>query len=240
MIRLYTNLLNGDGEAVCQLFAGEPVVDDQRLGRLEGRDAILQWASNAAEWLTGLDAQLWVASSFGTPGRTVVEYIAWITTDDGRVDLPIVAVGDNTDGGLTEIRTYHSTWPWTGGHIERPPILLPDDDELPAVVADYLNYINAGDGESVQSLFVDYGYMQEASGARWRHAGPEGLARLYGNLRPNPDLRVDPLRLTFDGRFAAVEYNFTMGTSTVAGVDVFELAANGQLVAIRVHDDAGF
>ena len=44
-------LEQGEAKPILEAFGGTPVIDDPRLGRVEGRDAVLRFVSETAAWL---------------------------------------------------------------------------------------------------------------------------------------------------------------------------------------------
>ena len=43
--------------------------------------------------------------------------------EDGEVAIPVAITADKPHGRIDELRVYHSTWPLTGRHVNRPPLL---------------------------------------------------------------------------------------------------------------------
>ena len=67
------------------------------------------------------------------------EVILRLDSEDGRVELPTAIGADREpDGQLNKLRVYFSTWPLTGGHAIRSPLLQPDPESREAdVVGEY-------------------------------------------------------------------------------------------------------
>jgi hypothetical protein len=75
---------------------------------------------------------------------------------------------------------YHSTWPLTGGHANRPPLFQPDPDlQGPDVVGEYQRALAAGDVEAVVAAFEPDAYMREPAGGAHVHRGRDALRALY-------------------------------------------------------------
>src|ERR671918_637440 len=102
-----------------------------------------------------------------TPTRTVEEVVLNLLADDGmRVELPVAIVTDrNPDRTVKVIRVYHSTWPLTGEHRVRPP-LLPADPNLHAegTPGVYQRALAEGDLAGIVATFEPDGYAREPSG----------------------------------------------------------------------------
>ena len=74
-----------------------------------------------------------------TERRGFEEVVVHLDGEAGRVERPLAIVADREpDGRIDELRIYHSSWPLTGRHANRPPVLQPDRQlREPDVVADY-------------------------------------------------------------------------------------------------------
>jgi hypothetical protein len=72
--------------------------------------------------------------------------------------LPIAIVADRSGDKVSAIRVYHSTWPFTGKHLVRPPLLKPAENlDEPVIVKHYTAALRKGDADSALSLFEDKG-----------------------------------------------------------------------------------
>jgi len=73
-----------------------------------------------------------------------------------------------------------STWPLTGGHAIRPPLLQPDPDLHEAdVVGEYQRALASGDVEGAVTAFEPNATVREPAGGHYVHRGTEELRRLY-------------------------------------------------------------
>jgi hypothetical protein len=101
--------------------------------------------------------------------------------------------------------------------------------------------LNDGDVEAVLSLFADYGYVREPSGAEYKHVGREARRQFYERALVNGGIPLRHCTATFDGQRCAIEYILERwgGTSVdpQPGVAVYELDAAGRLGAVRIYDD---
>jgi hypothetical protein len=177
--------------------------------------------------------------------RTVEEVVLNLPADDsGRVELPVAIVTDrNPDRTVKVIRVYHSTWPLTGEHRVRPP-LLPADPNLHAegTPGVYQRALAEGDLAGIVTTFEPEGYAREPSGAAYLHRGTEALYELYGHLFANSGgILLEHCTLTDDGVRCAIEYNCVRWGDTEipphAGVAVYERSGSGLLAAARIYDD---
>src|ERR671921_1089167 len=242
----YEGILADEPDALVSSFAAhQPVLDDPRVGYVEGTRELRAFASGTAEWLRERDAAVENVALTRTPARTVEEVVLNLMADDGRrVELPVAVVSDrNPDRTVKMVRVYHSTWPLTGEHRLRPP-LLPADPGLHAegAPAAYQRALAEGDLEGIVASFEPDGYAREPSGAAFLHRGTEALYELFGHMFANAGgIELQHCTLTDDGVRCAIEYNCVRWGDTEippqAGVAVYERGAGGLLAAARIYDD---
>jgi hypothetical protein len=244
-VAYYEGILAEEPEALIRSFAGEPRVNDPRVGHVEGARRLRAFVSGTADWLRERDAVVENVALTRTQTRTVEEVVLHLLGDDGgRVELPVAIVADrNPDRTLKTIRVYHSMWPLTGEHAVRPP-LLPADPELHAegIVGDYQRALAEGDLQGIVSSFDPDGYAREPSGGAYLHRGVEGLRTLYEHMFANGGgIPLEHCTVTDDGVRCAVEYNCVRwGVTDIppqAGVAVYERGTSGLLSAARIYDD---
>src|SRR5919202_5781559 len=188
-IAYYEGIMAEEPDALARSFATQqPVLDDPRLGHVEGAEAFTAFVADQVAWLRERDAVVENIALTRTPTRTVEEVELHLADDDGRrVAVPVAIVSErNPDRTLKAIRVYHSMWPLTGRHTLRPP-LLPEDPSLHAEGApgDYQRALAEGDLEGIVGTFEPDGYAREPSGGAYLHRGTEGLRELYAHLFAN-------------------------------------------------------
>jgi hypothetical protein len=244
-VAYYEGILAEEPEALIRSFAGEPRVNDPRVGHVEGARRLRAFVSGTADWLRERDAVVENVALTLTQTRTVEEVVLHLIGDDGgRVELPVAIVADrNPDRTLKTIRVYHSMWPLTGEHAVRPP-LLPADPGLHAegIVGDYQRALAEGDLRGIVSSFEPDGQAREPSGGAYLHRGVEGLRTLYEHMFANGGgIPLEHCTVTDDGVRCAVEYNCVRwGVTEIppqAGVAVYERGTSGLLSAARIYDD---
>ena len=241
----YEGIMADEPGALVRSFAGHPVLDDPRVGYVEGARQFRAFVSGTADWLRERDAVVENVALTRTPTRTVEEVVLHLLSDvGGRVELPVAVVSDrNPDRTLKAIRVYHSMWPLTGEHRVRSP-LLPADPGLHAEGApgDYQRALAEGDLAGIVATFEPDGYAREPSGAAYLHRGTEALYELYGHMFANAGgIGLEHCTLTDDGVRCAIEYNCVRWGDTEippqAGVAVYERGSGGLLAAARIYDD---
>jgi hypothetical protein len=246
-IPYYEGIMANQPEALVRSFAGEPVLDDPRVGYVEGARRLRAFVNGTAEWLGERDAVVENVALTPTPTRTVEEVVLHLLSEEGgeRVELPVAIVSDrNPDRTLKAIRVYHSMWPLTGEHAVRPPLLPADPAlQLPGgVVSDYQRALAEGDLAGIVATFEPDGYAREPSGGAYLHHGSEALREVYAHLFANGGgILLEHCTLTDDGVRCAIEYNCVRwGLTDIppqAGVAVYERGSSGLLAAARIYDD---
>ena len=83
-------------EALVRSFAArQPVLDDPRLGYVEGARRLRAFLNGTVEWLGERDAVVENVALRLTPTRTVEEVVVDLLSDDGvRVELPVAIVSE--------------------------------------------------------------------------------------------------------------------------------------------------
>jgi hypothetical protein len=245
-IPYYEGIMADEPNALVRSFAAQPVLDDPRVGYVEGARRLYAFVNGTAEWLRERDAVVENVALTRTPTRTVEEVVLHLLADDGgvRVELPVAIVSDrNPERTLKAIRVYHSMWPLTGEHRLRSP-LLPADPGLQAegTPGNYQRALAEGDLQAIVGTFETDGYAREPSGGAYLHRGAEGLRELYAHLFANGGgIGLEHCTLTDDGVRCAIEYNCVRwGVTDIppqAGVAVYERGGGRLLAAARIYDD---
>ncbi len=226
----YEGIMVNQPEALVRSFAGEPRLNDPRVGQVEGARELRAFVGGTANWLRERDAVVENVALTRTSTRTIEEVVLHLLSDQGaRVELPVAVVSDrNPARTLKAIRVYHSMWPLTGRHTVRPP-LLPEDPSLHAkgTPGDYQRALAEGELEGIVGTFEPGGYAREPSGGAYLHSGAEGLRELYMHPFANGGgVLLEHRTLTDDGVRCAIEYNCARwGVTDIppqAGIAVYE------------------
>lgn len=244
--RYWQLLIDGDADGLLAMFAGMPLIDAVHPGRVEGVDAVRAFAEGTHGWLAGMNAHLSPVRTTRSDFRSVAEQELHLHLDDGRnVHLPTAVVAERLDAPrLERLTVYHSTWPLTGHHEVRRPVLEVDPDlVVPDVVGRYETALRQGYLQGVMELFERDGYVREPAGGQWVHRGEDEIRDFYLALFGNVGgIDLDLCTVTDDGEACAVEYNVMKWGRTVlppqAGVAVYERSTDGTLLhAARIYDD---
>ncbi len=245
-VPFFDGLMTGEVDALLESFAGVPELHHPVRGRIRGERAFRRLVADMTAWVRERHLTVEVVNFLVTDPRGVEELVLQLDGDGGRVGLPVALVADrDADERILELRFYFSTWPLTGRHANRPPLLQPDPDlDLggPDVVGEYQRALAAGDVEAVLATFEPDGAMREPAGDVYVHRGTEELRALYTLFfSGGGGIPLEHCTVTDDGRACALEYNVVAWGRTElppeAGVAVYVRGDSGRLAAARVYDD---
>jgi hypothetical protein len=245
-VPFFPGLMTGETDALIESFVGEPELHHPVRGRVKGARAFAEYVSDTNAWLKGRNASIEdVDQTIHTKRRGVGEVILHLDGETGPVDLPVgIAADRQPDKRIEEIRIYYSSWPLTGRHANRPPMLQPDPElREPDIVGEYQRALAAGDLDAIVPAFEPGGYAREPAGAQCIHRGPEDLRAFYAWLFSNGGgIPLEPCSITDDGRACALEYNLVRwGKAELgpeAGIAVYVRGESGKLAAARIYDDS--
>src|SRR5215212_536595 len=173
----YDGLMAGELGALIESFAGEPVLHDPLRGRVKGVRAFEEFVTEVNALLAEHDVSVDDVHHVITESRGFEEVVLHLDHDRGRAAVPVAIVADRrSDGRLEELRVYHSTWPVTHRHLNRPPLLQRDPElRVPDVVAEYQAALGAGDVDAILATFEPDAYAREPAGGQYLHRGRQGL-----------------------------------------------------------------
>ncbi len=240
----FAGVLTGEMDALIGSFAGEPELHHPVRGRIRGERAFAAYATETKEWLEGREASIEDVDHIVKPSDGVEEVVLHLGGQPGRVDLPVAVSASKSDRGLEELRVYYSSWPLTGRHANRPPVLQPGPElREPDFVAEYQGALAAGDADAIVAMFEPDGYAREPAGADYVHRGPDGLRRFYESLFSNGGgIPLEHCAVIRNERACALEYNVVRWGETdlqpQAGIAVYVRGESGKLAAARIYDDA--
>jgi hypothetical protein len=241
----FDGLMTGEVDALVGSFAREPELHHPRRGRIKGAPAFGQLVTETRTWLDERNVTVEDVNFIVVPRGGVEEVVLHIDSDDGRIELPLALAADrNEHGRIIEIRIYFSTWPLTGRHAVRPPLLQPSGDvREPDIVGDYQRALAAGDMDAAVAAFEPDGYVREPAGDAYIHRGTEQLRALYELFFSNGGgIPLEHCAAFDDGRACALEYNVVVWGRTdlppQAGIAVYVRGDSGKLSAARIYDDS--
>jgi hypothetical protein len=239
----YLDLLQeGDADAIAKAFAGFPVIDDPRSGRVEGREALARFVAETAVWLDERSARGMQIASTRNQQREVQEWVLNLDIGEDGWNLPVAVVLDGPENALREIRVYHSMWPLIDSHQVRAPLLDADPGiELQGAAADYQHALAAGDVDGIMAAYEPTATTREPSGGPYAYTGAEAIRKIYGMMLADGGIKLEFCTATDDGTACAIEYNAVrwgrMALPPQAGVAVYVRGPSGRLSAARIYDD---
>jgi hypothetical protein len=244
-VPFFAGMMAGEIDALVGSFAGEPELHHPVRGRVKGRGAFERFAADMGAWLVERNVEVEDVALTITPRRGVEEVVLHFDGDDGtRMALPVAIATDHPEGPqLEEMRLYFSTWPLTGGHALRPPLLQPDPGVGEAdIVGEYQRALAAGDLEGVLATFEPGAHVREPAGGPHVHRGADELRALFTRFFSNGGgIPLEHCTATDDGRACALEYNVVAWGRTPmppeAGIAVYVRGESGRLAAARIYDD---
>jgi SnoaL-like domain len=244
-VPFFDGLLSGEVDALVESFSGVPELHHPVRGRIKGDSAFRRFVTEMTSWLAAGNADVEHVNWLITEPRGVEEVVLHLDGDGGRIGLPLALAADHDeDERIVELRLYFSTWPLTGRHANRPPLLQPDLDlHEPDVVGEYQRALATGDVEAILAAFEPDGYMREPAGDAHVHRGTDELRARYELFFSNGGgIPLEHCTVTDDGRACALEYNVVgwgrTALSPEAGLAVYVRGDSGKLAAARVYDDS--
>lgn len=235
MIDMLKQLASGDIEGFISACPAGASVDTPLFGRLTD---LALFADSFSAWLKRHEARAGRVRTTQAAGRVVAEDVLHLKIDDKTIGLPVALVVEDASA-----RMYHSTWPISGEHRVRPPLLKKQDLHVPDVVGDYQRALAAGDLEGIIKAYAPDGCARQPSGGEYVACGEAALRTFYGMLfKTEGGIPLEHCTLTDDGVACAIEYNVVrVGKHEVppqAGVAVYERdPASKRLISARIYDD---
>jgi hypothetical protein len=243
-VPFFDGLMEGEPDALVKSFAGVPELHHPVRGRIRGARAFETYVIETKAWLSQRNISVEDVELVAEERRGFGEVVLHLDGESGRVDLPVAEVADREpDRRINELRIYYSSWPLTGRHANRPPLLQPDPAVRQSdVVAEYQRALAAGDVDAIVAAFEPDGYAREPAGGQCVHRGADGLRAFYEHLFSNDGgIPLEHCALIDDGRACALEYNVVRWGKTElppqAGVAVYVRGRSGKLAAARIYDD---
>ncbi len=233
---LYQRLAEGDRTAV-RVFGAKATVDSP----YGGRQQPAEFVAETCAWLARHGARIEPLHDTVTSMRVIHELLLYLDIDGRERELPVMLVADVEDDLVRDLRVYHSTWPLTGRHVVRPPLMQYGRAERPPEpVGAYHEALGRGDATAADEAFESDGCVREPAGGEWVYCG-EARTKWYADI-----LRLGPIALHLgtiadDGTTVVYEYMVDRwGADAIApqaGAAAYERGPSGKLVSARIYDD---
>jgi hypothetical protein len=240
----FDGILTGELDALINSFSGEPRLRHPIQGEIRGVRAFEDFVEDMNRWFAAHDASVGEPEIVITEPRGFEEVVIAFDTDEGRVQLPHALIADHDpEARLEELRIYFSSWPYTGRHTNRAPLLSSEPRlALPDVVDRYQRALAAADLDGIVEAFEPDGYAREPAGAEYVHRGTRELRDFYERQFSNGGgIPQERCSIVDGGRVCALEYNLVRwGEAELepsAAVAAYVRGESGRLAAVRVYDD---
>ncbi len=243
-VQYFDGLMTGELEPLLGSFAGEPELHHPVRGRIRGARAFEAYFREMQVWFSERIGSVEDVDHVVTERRGFEENVVHLDGDTGSVGLPVAIVADRrSDGRIEELRMYYSSWPVTGRHANRPPVLQPDPGlGESGAVGEYQAALAAGDVDAAVAAFERDGYAREPAGGEYVHRGRDDLRAFYARLFSNDGgIPLEHCATVDDGRACGLEYNVVRWGRTElppqGGFAVYLRGETGKLAAARIYDD---
>jgi hypothetical protein len=207
-VSFYTGIVELPAETLLACWAGEPQLEDSRLGSVTGSADFLDYVRATREWLALSDAVADPVSLVTAGARCVEEVELQLEIAGERQDLGAAVVSEwDPECRLTSVRVYHSTWPLPSQFVHLP-VLPPDaPPTLPAFVAALEEARAAREVDAVLEGYEADAEVRSFAGTPQVLRGRDQLRRLYAVPEVAGRTRTTTVcTVTDDGRACAVEY----------------------------------
>ncbi len=233
---LYERLVTGDA-GVVSAFGDKATVDSPYGGKQQPPEFVAETHA----WLERHRARVEHVNTVETPERVIHELTLRLDVDDEECELPVMLVADVEDERIRDLRVYHSTWPLTGSHLLRRPIMQYSLTERPPEpVGTYHEALAEGDAERADSVFEPDGCVREPAGGKWVYCGDK-RTDWYRMILSEGPISLHLATITDDGTTVVYEYmadRWGSGRMTPqAGAAAYQRGPSGKLAWARIYDD---
>ncbi|MEM7659289.1 MAG: hypothetical protein AAF399_24430 [Bacteroidota bacterium] len=231
-------------DEILSKLSKDVTLDLQTVGVAKGLAEAPALLAKQHEYLKDEIKEIKIFHEFEDDHHLVIEYDILL---NNTFDLPLVAVFVKDGDKFGAIRTYHSVYPITEGHIFRASIFSKEIELTePAEVVKYFEGITIGSTEATMDTlsFEDDVYFREPAGWRWNHKTKSGLKEHFDHFFGDGGVPLKFHNYVFDkdkGTFAG-EYTCDVWGSAVfkpqAGISIYDInQETGKITGIRVYDN---
>ncbi|TDT45211.1 hypothetical protein CLV90_2296 [Maribacter spongiicola] len=237
-------VISNEYATILEQLTDDVQLDLQTVGAIKGKNKSLELLKKQNEYLENEITEIKIFRQFEDDNQLVVEYDILLKN---TFDLPLVAVITKNGAQYNSIRTYHSVYPLTEGHIYRASIfdrLIPLVE--PTEVVHYFDAISKGSIEKTMRTlsFEDDVYFREPAGWRWNHKSKAGLHEHFKHFFADGGVPLKFHNYIFDknkGSFAGEYTCDVWGSASFkpqAGISIYDINKDtGKIKAIRVYDN---
>lgn len=237
-------IVTQDYDSVLSRLTNDVKLNLQTVGDAEGKEDAAELLIKQYEYLNQQINEIKIFRQFEDDKHSIVEYDILL---NNTFDLPLVVVLEKKGTKYCNIRSYHSVYPITEGHVFRPSVF----DEFieltePNQVVNYFKAIGIGSVQDTMDTlsFEDDVYFREPAGWRWNHKSKEGLHEHFEHFFAAGGIPLKFHNYIYDkekGSFAGEYTCDVWGSATFkpqAGLSIYDInTQTGKIKAIRVYDN---
>ncbi len=237
-------MLSSSFDDILSKLTADAVLNLQCVGVAQGAKDSLSLLQKQKAYLQDEIKEIKVFKIFEDDKCLAIEYDILL---NNTFDLPLVVIMDKSGDQFSAIRSYHSVYPITEGHVFRASIFN-EQIELtePKEVVNYFKAITKGSTEETMATLSleDDVYFREPAGWRWNHKTEKGLQEHFDHFFADGGVPLKFHNYVFDnskGTFAG-EYSCDVWGRAVfkpqAGVSIYDInQSTGKITGIRVYDN---
>ena len=232
---LYPGMIEGERDLAA--FDDRAIVDSPLGGKQDPRE----FMTETGRWLEHHSARSEQVHTTVTPQRVIHELDLTLDVDGIETDVPVMLVADVAGDRIRDLRVYHSTWPLTGRHPVRRPIMQYTlTDRPPEPVGTYHEALGNADAAAADEVFEADGSVREPAGGEWVYRGPD-RTEWYRMVLSQGPIVLHLGTITDDGETVVYEYMADRwGEAPMtpqAGAAAYQRGPSGKLCSARIYDD---
>lgn len=244
-------LVEKSDENLLELVGEDAAIEDPRKGRVEGKEAILQFAHDTKVWLEYRNVRFQHLRTTATDKRVGSEDILHMRHQGEDLSLPVsTVVCLHPETGAPEIHVYHSMWFFNRLLRKRAALFLPDhkpEGEHTDIIAEYFQALSTGSIDNILETVEADVYMREASGPPYVHFGHSEFAVYLEGLFSRGAPMIKGETITDDGKCVIMEFT-VFGWKGVEfdpaewqpGFAAYERSKYGKICSVRIQDEIDF
>lgn len=229
---------------VLSLLTSDAVLNLQTVGESQGLEESRALLKKQHEYLKDEIKEISVFREFEDDKHRVIEYDILL---NNSFDLPLVVILVKEGDKYSAIRSYHSVYPITEGHVFRAAIFSKEINlsEPPEVVKYFESIAKGSTEETMETLsFEDDVYFKEPAGWRWNHKTKAGLKEHFDHFFGDGGVPLKFHNYIFDEKMGTFAGEYTCdvwGSASFkpqAGVSIYDInKETGKITGIRIYDN---
>jgi hypothetical protein len=233
---LYTNLIQGRMDVIA-LFADKATVDSP----MGGKQLPAEFVTEMHSWLDSHAAHAEDVHTTSSPERVIHELLLHLSLGGKKVEVPVMLVADTEGDLVRDLRVYHSTYPLTGTHQLRGPIMQYDlTARPPEPVGTYHEALMEADAAKANAVFEPAGCVREPAGGEFVYCGAE-RTKWYQDVLAAGPIVLHLATITDDGETVVYECMADRWGSAPmpaqSGAAAYQRGLSGNLAWARIYDD---